>query len=580
MRHRHFPLLITAVGIVLTLGSLRVGWRLDDFYERWIICGSPAYGDVGRPTMDAFCFFDGQPHRNQRLIDLGLLPWWVDPRVKGAFWKPLTVLTHMLDYRLWPATPSLMHAQSILWFAVWIWSACLLYRRMMRRTVAAGLAGLLYALDYSRAIPAAWLANRNAVLAGLFGILAILAHDRSCRHRARAFAILSPLLLALSLLSAEAGIGAVGYLIAYALTIDPQKWRRGLLRLWPDLLVVIAWRIAWNAQGAGVYAMDDIYTDPGAHPLGFAHRILQRAPLYMLAQWAAIPIEIHLVLARPGLVAMRWAGIVVSVIVIFLLIPLLRRSRVARFWGLGMLLATIPMCAAAPMNRHLVFIGLGGMGLLGQLLAVSLRRRFWRRSLVARGSLAALVTLLVLVHVILSPIVLAILSRYPLGPDALLDNFHVLPQIPRRDRDMVFVNYPLPMEILHLFTARAVDHQPLPRGAQVLAPASTALLIRRTDDNSLMVRPDWGYFATVASGLGYSREHPLRQGQTLAAPMMRITILEMTRDGRPAAALFQFHVPLEDPSLQWIYWQDGRFRQFQPPPIGRAVRVPASGLPF
>jgi hypothetical protein len=568
MRHRYFAFIATALAVLLTLGSLRVGWRLDDFYERWIILGSPVYSDVGRKPIDAFCFLDGDPHRNQRMIELGLLPWWIDPHLKGAFWKPLTVLTHMLDYHLWPATPSLMHAQSIFWFALWILSVCLLYRRMMRSTFAAALAGLLYSLDHSRAIPVAWLANRNAVLAALFGILAVHAHIRSRR-------ILSPILLAMSLLSAEIGIGAVGYLLAYALVLDPRGWRRGLLRLWPHLLVIIAWRIAWSVQGYGVNGMDDLYTDPAVHPLRFAVNVLQRSPLFMLAQWTAIPVEIHL--AFPKLLALMWcAGVIVSLIMLLVLIPLLRRNRVARFWGLGMLLATIPMCSAAPMNRYLVFIGLGGMGLLGQFLAASFNPRFWRQPIAWQ----ALIGLLVCIHLVLAPIGLLFLSRYPLGPDELLDNFHSLPSVPESDRDLIFVNHPLPMDVLHLFTARAVDHESLPRSAQVLAPASSVVLITRMDERSLLVRPDGGFFMTIPSRLGYSREHRMLAGQIISLPSMKITIVEMTSDARPAAVLFQFNMPLEDASLQWVCWDSGKFRKFTPPTVDESVRLPASGLPF
>jgi hypothetical protein len=125
-----------------------------------------------------------------------------------------------------------------------------------------------------------------------------------------------------------------------------------------------------------------------------------------------------------------------------------------------------------------------------------------------------------------------------------------------------------------------VDHESLPRSAQILAPASTGVLIVRKDDRSLLVRPHSGFFTTLGSSLGYSRESPLVQGQTLSLPSMRITIVEMTQDGRPAAVFFRFNVPLEDASLQWICWESGRFREFRPPAIGGTVLLPASGLPF
>lgn len=136
------------------------------------------------------------------------------------------------------------------------------------------------------------------------------------------------------------------------------------------------------------------------------------------------------------------------------------------------------------------------------------------------------------------------------------------------------------MEILDLLTARAVDSDPLPRHAQILAPASTAISVSRIDDRSLLLRPDGGFFSSAVSRLGYTGNYLGPSDQDVAFPIMRLQVVETTSDGRPAAILFHFNEPLEDASVQWIYWKDGEFRNFQPPAIGKAVRLPASGLPF
>ena len=77
--------------------------------------------------------------------------------------------THWLDYQLWPDAPWMMHAQSLVWLAGTVLIAGLLYRRIEAVPWVAGLAVLLYAVDDARAAPASWIANRNALVASVFG---------------------------------------------------------------------------------------------------------------------------------------------------------------------------------------------------------------------------------------------------------------------------------------------------------------------------------------------------------------------------------------------------------------------------
>ena len=114
--------------------------------------------------------------------------------------------------------------------------AAFLYREVLGATWVAGLAALMYALDGAHALPAAYLANRNALIACCFGFLSVLAFVR-WRKRGRAITRwLSVLMLALALSAGEMGLATVAYLFSYALTVDrgrnsgeahaaPASWR-------------------------------------------------------------------------------------------------------------------------------------------------------------------------------------------------------------------------------------------------------------------------------------------------------------------------------------------------------------------
>ena len=68
--------------------------------------------------MNLFVFLDWEDPALKSLTEYGVLPWWVGDNVKLAFWRPLTSLTHWMDYQLWPDSPMLMRLQNIAWFMV------------------------------------------------------------------------------------------------------------------------------------------------------------------------------------------------------------------------------------------------------------------------------------------------------------------------------------------------------------------------------------------------------------------------------------------------------------------------------
>ena len=133
---------VTAVGVVLTLPSLWAGLYLDDYVLWATASGASALRDLFPPSLDMFAFIDGDPGRTRQMMDRGILPWWTFEAARLAFWRPLTSLTHWLDFALWPDRPALMHLHNVVWFAALLVVLALTYRRLIGRTWVAGLAAL------------------------------------------------------------------------------------------------------------------------------------------------------------------------------------------------------------------------------------------------------------------------------------------------------------------------------------------------------------------------------------------------------------------------------------------------------
>jgi hypothetical protein len=595
----------TLLAVVLTLPSLRAGLFADDHYQRWLLTAGragngAAYAEIRPAALEMFTFVDGDPRRTRRMKELGLAMWCLYDGTLARFCRPLTSATHMADYALWPRRIDVQHAHSIAWYAALVAAVALLYRRMMGRTAAAAVAAVMFAIDDAHALPVGWLASRNALIAAFFGVLTILAHHRwrtgrrpragatsnsGGGDRGGAWGTLAVVAFGASLLAGEAGVATFAYLLAFAIVLDRSgTWARRLATLIPYVIVIIAWRAMWSWRGYGVIGIETLYTDPLADPRDFLAHLVLRLPLLLAGQWAYPPADVAILFDDAGKVRLALVGAAVVVVIGMSMWRALRHSRVARFWGLGMVLSAVPLCAAFPSNRMLLFVGIGAFGLLGQVLAMALHPRFWRGGWgFRRLDRGTLVAAMVALHLVVAPAALFALAHWPVGSQEMWATLLELPDVTAadRERDVIVVNHPIPDMMMHTLTSRATDGRPLPRTAPVLAPANAPLIVRRVDERTLTLRMAEGYFSDPYSRMFHSREYPPRLNDPVDLPAVRVTIVELTADGRPREVKCDFRAPLEDAAaLRWLCWRDGGLCPFTPPPVGHAIELPAARFPF
>ncbi|MHC4623653.1 MAG: hypothetical protein ACYS4W_07090 [Planctomycetota bacterium] len=581
---RYMPVWAGLLGILLTLPSLGTGLLLDDYHHKLLMMDSESVVRVLESPVDMFRFFDGDTERMAELVDYGLCPWWtyMGEGLRGAFWRPLASTTHWLDYVLWPDCPALMHAQSVLWYGAVAMAAAFLYRRFMSAAWVAGLAVLMFAIDDAHGTPAGFLANRNALMATFFGIVAVIVHDRWRRDNWRIGMVVGPLLLGASLMSAEAGIATCAYLGAHAVFIDRGRWGRRVAALLPYVVVVVVWRILWTRLGYGIVNVG-LYVDPLREPLGYVSAVKNRAPFLLLGQFAFPPAGIALML-EPGQWRVLWrAALAFIAVTAAVFYPLLRRDRTTRFWAVGMILSVLPICATFPDDRLLLFVGIGGMGLVGQLLEFVFGRRQWRPKVVLwRVASYVVATIFILSHLVVAPPALAFRSAYPLGPKQLLDKMMINRplEVSVEEQDLVIVNPPIAFFACCSVLTWAGEEWPVPRRLRVLTSSLfETVRVHRPDERSLVVRPAYGYYAWVLDGLFRTEKHPFHVGDRIELTGMTVEITKLTGDGRPAEAAFTFSVPLEDSSLRWLQYKNGQFVPFYPPAAGESMEL-AGENPF
>ena len=576
--HRCLSWSVALIATLLALSSVWTGLLFDDYMQRTVLLGDPVMDRYAGSRFGMFDFADGDPGRTRALMDLGVMPWWAHEKVRLTFCRPVTVLTHLLDYRLWPQRPALMHLHNLLWFATLVLVVALVYRRFIGPGWVAGLAALLYAVDDAHAMPAGWIANRNGVLGALFGMLALLAHDRWRKDGSRAAGVMAPGCLVLGLLSNEGAIAATAYLFAYALFLDEGRWTRRALSLAPYAIIVVVWRVVYSALGYGVWG-SELYIDPLHSPSRFLAALWHRVPVLFLAQWAAPPSDFFIFLPTTAKVALCVAGVALILWVLGSLAPLLRTDRVARFWAVGMALALIPICATFPMDRLLLFVGIGAMGLVAQFIAMvstppgegtanAPRSPLWR------ACARPLYIVLIVVHLVIAPLLFPVRFALFAGfsnrmaaciQDAPMDETIaaktlVIPSAP----NVFYTSYFPPV--------RAVKRQPMPGQIRTLGPNTglpVPVHITRTDAHTLVVEPESGFPWFLVR----DADHPLPPGTTIALDGMSVDVMSVAKAGWPRRVAYRFDVPLEDPGLVWLNVENNVYVPWQPPEVGQSVTL-------
>ncbi len=577
---RFFPILAAVLAAALTLPALNVGWVLDDYYHRAVLLETSPFRDLFGPADEMFRFFRGDPEQTGRVMDFGFFPWWTYKGVKAEFLQALTVLTHRLDYWLWPDSAVAMHAHSLLWYATLVFLTACFYRQIITPRWAAGVAALLFAIDSAHGTPAGWLANRNSLVTGCFGILTLIFHDQWRRDSKRVRCVLALLAFTAALMAKEEGIATCAYLIAYDFFLDPAGPRRGGLRLVPYLGIVIGWRAFRATEGYGVWDVG-LYVDPLSNPMHFGQAVMERLPILLLAQLGLPPSDVALLLS-PSAKSILWcSALAFLALFVFVAAPLLRSNRTARFWATGMLLSAIPVCATFPMDRLLTFVGIGASGLIAQFLqTVFDPAQCWAEHARHRMSAIVLALFLVLVHGVFAPIALPFRAGNPLGPKSVMARFDVKTPLGLsvQEQSVVIVNAPSALHACCLPIQRGLNGLPVPRYTRVLASGMPSVMIRRPARNVLIVRPEKGYLGWIADRLFRDTQHSLGLGERVELTGMTVEVTALTEDGRPAEAAFRFAVPLEDASLNWLCYRSHAFEPFTPPTVGESVEIRIGGF--
>lgn len=560
--------------------------RMEQGWQRWSQSRASVYGTallalllsapaLGQPLqMDdwilkslvmegagIFEVFHLHPATTDRLREL--LPWWVSPQLEIRFLRPLTTLTHTLEFSLWPDAVWAMRLVNGLIYASLVAVAAATYRMLFSTTTLAAAAALMFAIDEAHAMAVGWISSRNTLLAALLGLLALFCHIRGRHQQRRGWLWMSPVWLALALASGEIAVSAAAYFVAYAWVMEEGRWAKRLQTIAPQAGVVLAWLSIYITMGFGARHAG-WYRDIRAAPLAAIANGLLDLPLWLFGQFGLS--GVLAAATMPPLVP-RLLALVLVLPLLWLLWPSLKTSRLARFFALGFALSLPPLMLTHPQTRVLIASGFGAFGwvacFFGDALQSATARARWGSRLF-RGLhvyLAALLFVPSLNTLARSE------TRMRSSADAMTEH---------RDKELIVLRHPYDMaEFYASWYLRAQpDRAPRSTSMHQLYAGFSALDVTRVDRTTLEIFAPEGWGNVAFSRLMTSKEAFPSPGESRSFEGMHATVLESNEEGPPTRVRFRFPTDLDAARYQWLTWKNARPARWTPPSVGSTVSLP------
>lgn len=564
--HRWLPL---GLGLLVSLPALSVGLLHDDFLYRIAVTEVVETWDPGPFGLYAFTL---EPEVGQRWRELSHLPWWTSDDFHLAFFRPLSSALLWIDLSSFGGPIWTAHLRSIALFLLLVAVVGSLHRRLTDPGTAC-LASVVYAVAGAHLLPTAWISARHALVSSVPGLFALLLHLKWREDGYRAARWLAPTMVVISMLGGELCLSALALLVSYELFGRSDPVRRRLAAVMPYAILAGAYVVFYLANDYGARGVG-LYVSPVTDPVRFLVSGIVRIPILLGELILATPASF--VVSRPELQpAFALWGASMTTLAAVMLILIRRRlepgERTALRWLLpGAFIALLPGAAGV----------IGGRAILPSLVASSLLvALLLRRGLAAArdrcvpriGRIASWVAVIVLAfaHLVYAPLLIRVgftlLVRH-VGRETV----RIAATVPE-DCGPRFVLLAAADPVVSTYAPAAMvpDHDILTFRTVSLAPNDHVL------DNVTAT----GFDLRVVGERGPNfwewvhRDAPLRSGEVIDLPDIRVEILESGPNG-PTAFRIDLRRPLDDPELCLLEWRDGALRRLPPPSPGQTVALP------
>jgi hypothetical protein len=423
--------LALAVAAVLSIQLVPQSAFYGDDYIQLGILEETTEGISAGP-LDLYGFMDGSAESVRKSMKSGPIPWFVHPRFKVNFFRPVSSALLVIDHKIFGLRPWGYRIQAILWYLLIVALYATWLRRLMPAAAgessdaeasrgalgsAALLALIIFAVSDSHWVNVAWTAGRWVLVTTALALAGCIAHLRWRQEGWRPGLFLSLILLVLGFLAGELTLAVLAFPVAFEIVAPKAKIGERVRGLAPLALVTGVYLVVYKLLGRGAYGGAE-YLDPSSDPFGY----LVELPGKMLAMfgeiflwipagwWNTDSLQAYSVAAGAG-------GLVLMAL---LLAPVFREAKTELRVLLGRLaLGTVgsmlPLAAGTPGGRNLI------VPFIGAALVTGIALHYWWTTLRSRGDVlrwfATMVCLGIgFIHLALAP------YRWVTGPIQLRQN--------------------------------------------------------------------------------------------------------------------------------------------------------------
>jgi hypothetical protein len=186
----------------------------------------------------------------------------------------------------------------------------------------------------------------------------------------------------------------------------------------------------------------------------------------------------------------------------------------------------------------------------------------------------------IVVRLVLSPIVFTIHEHQMVLTSGRIDSFATsLPNDPSvAGKRLVLLNAPDAMFAYYMIVNRDYRGEHAPRTMLSLAGGYRDVTITRTDERTLVVKIDEGFYRRGTDLLMRSHREVTPVGKRIETTDFVVTTTHALPDGVIDEARYELREPLESPHWIFAEWHGGPVEPIRPPAIGETIRLP--GIPM